>query len=197
MGRLLEGLFPGFARMRKSALITHPDVDSAGLLRIFDTVYLNRTCYSNYANEADGRPSYRERNPMHAPYNALTKILSSYVPPALGRCVVIGARTDDDPLETIGSIRFGDWTFQVIEGAGGHSRGEQVITCPELRIAFTGDLLVNEVGMTEGQRSYMAMQPYLRASYDTKPELAMQIRDELRRELAGYTICPGRGPLMG
>jgi glyoxylase-like metal-dependent hydrolase (beta-lactamase superfamily II) len=197
MNRLLGDLFDGFDAMRKSVLITHPDVDSAGLLRLFDTVYLNRTCYSNYVNEADGRPSYRERNPLHAPYNALSKILTHYQSPQLGRCVVMGARVDDDPLELIGSMRFGDWTFLVMEGAGGHSRGEAVITCPELKLAFTGDLLVNERGMSESQRAFCDLQSFVRTSYDTKPELAEEIRRQLRADLGGYTVCPARGPIFG
>ena len=196
MTDLLDELFGDFSRRRKSVIITHPDIDNAGLLRTFDTVYLNRTCYYNYGNESEGRPSYRERNPLHAPYNSLTKILSHYEAPHLGRCVVIGGRTDDDPLELIGSMRFGDWTFKVIEGAGGHSRGEMIITCPELGIAFTGDLLINERGLTDLQREFMDLQPHLRCSYDTKPDLAAVIRKQLRMELGSYTICPGRGAII-
>lgn len=195
--QLLGRFFPDFRTRHKSIIITHPDVDSAGLLRLFDTVYLNRTCYNNYNRELKGRPSYRERNPLHAPYNALTKILSHYETPQLGRCAVIGARQGDDPLELIGSMRFGDWTFQIYEGAGGHARGETVITCPELNIAFTGDLLINDKKLSDTQREYLDLQPYLMASFDADPDLAAQIRKQLTRDLAGYTICPGRGPIIG
>ena len=93
-------------------------------------------------------------------------------------------------------MRFGDWTFNIIEGAGGHSRGEMIITCPDLRIAFTGDLLVNDMGLTDTQREFLSLQPHLRCSYDTKPDLAVEIKQELRSTLAGYTICPGRGPVF-
>ena len=34
-------------------------------------------------------------------------------------------------------------------------------------------------------------------SYDANPELAEGIRRELRQDLVGYTICPGRGPIIG
>ena len=138
MTELLDDLFGDFANRRKSVIVTHPDIDNAGLVRLFDTVYLNRTSYSNYSKESKGLPSYRERNPLHAPYNALTKILSHYETPQLGRCVVIGERDSDDPIELIGSMRFGDWTFNIYEGEGGHSRGETVITCPELKHRLHG-----------------------------------------------------------
>ena len=193
---LLGNMFDGFGERRKSIVVTHPDIDSAGLIGLFDTVYANRTAFYNYENEQEGRPSYRERNPLHAPYNALIKILSNYSAPQPGRVVAIGKRVGDEPLELIGSIRFGEWTFQVLEGSGGHSRGEAVIVCPELNIAFTGDLLVNEEGMTDVQREFVELQPHLRASYDTKPELAERIREQLKKDLVGYTVCPGRGPLL-
>ena len=196
MTELLDDLFGDFANRRKSVIVTHPDIDNAGLVRLFDTVYLNRTSYSNYSKESKGLPSYRERNPLHAPYNSLSKILSGYEVPQLGRCVVIGGRSDDDPLELVGSMRFGDWTFKVIEGEGGHSRGETIVTCPELKLAFTGDLMINERGLTDLQREFMELQPHLRCSYDTNPELAAVIRKELRMELGSYTICPGRGAII-
>ena len=196
MRAVLDELFGDFSERRTSALITHPDIDATGLLHLFDTVYVNRTCYKNFAKETDGRPSYRERNPLHAPYNKLTKILSRYRTPQIGRCVAIGGRTGDDPLELVGSMRFGDWTFKIYEGAGGHSRGETIVTCPELKLAFTGDLLVNEDGMSDTQREYLSLQPHLRVTYDHNPELATEITQQLRAELAGYTICPGRGPLI-
>ncbi len=197
MDALLDRFFGDFSTRPKSVIITHPDVDSAGMLQLFDTVYLNRTCYTNYSRERRGRPSYRERDPQRAPYNALTKILSHYETPQLGRCVVIGERDSDDPIELIGSMRFGDWTFNIYEGEGGHARGETIITCPELKIAFTGDLIVNEGGLSDSQREFLDLQPYLMASYDVNPELAEKIRAQLRWDLAGYTIFPGRGPIIG
>ena len=196
MKALLDRFFGDFYTMRKSAIITSPDVDNAGLLRLFDTVYLNRTCYLNFSREQKGRASYRERDPMAAPYNALTKILSHYESPQLGRCAVIGKRESDDPIELIGSMRFGNWMFKIYEGEGGHARGETIITCPELHLAFTGDLITNERGISDQQQEFLDLQPYLMASYDAKPELADRIRRELRTELAGYTICPGRGSII-
>ena len=196
MKALLDRFFGDFYTMRKSAIITSPDVDNAGLLRLFDTVYLNRTCYLNFSREQKGRASYRERDPMAAPYNALTKILSHYESPQLGRCAVIGKRESDDPIELIGSMRFGNWMFKIYEGEGGHARGETIITCPELHLAFTGDLITNERGISDQQQEFLDLQPYLMASYDAKPELADRIRHELRTELAGYTICPGRGSII-
>ena len=195
MKTLLEKLFPGFATRRKSVVLTHTDVDAAGLAHMFDTVYLVRDCYDNFASENRGRPGLRERKASAAPFVALSKIISRYEPPRLGRCAVIGERQGDDPLEFVGSIRFGNWLFQVFEGAGGHVAGETVVACEELGIVFTGDLLVDREALPKDQLRVEHLQPYLMTSYDANPALAEACRTELREKYAGYTVLPGRGPV--
>ena len=87
---LLEARIPDFARRRKRAWITHADVDHAGLLSLFDAVYMSGSCYENFAAERRGEPNFREQNPLHAPYCALSKVISEYEPPDLDRCHVLG-----------------------------------------------------------------------------------------------------------
>ena len=196
MDELFEGLFKHFATRRKSVIVTNPDIDNCGLLRLFDTVYLSRNTFHNFELESNGRPSYRERKELDAPYVALSKIISRYEPPHLSRCAVVGKRTGDDPLEAIGAIRFGNWMFQVTEGAGGHVRGETVVSCPELKLLFTGDLFINSAGMSDKQRAYEELQPSLMANTDMNPGLATLCRTQLLSDHPGYLICPGRGPII-
>lgn len=73
MRALLSALFPGFARRRKRAFLTHADIDHAGLLNQFDEVCMSQNCYANFAAEREGKPNFREQNPLHAPYCALSK----------------------------------------------------------------------------------------------------------------------------
>ena len=46
------------------------------------------------------------------------------------------------------------------------------------------------------QQEYESLQPYLMTSYDANPALADACRDELAERYAGYTVLPGRGPVM-
>ena len=62
MRALLSALFPGFARRRKRAFLTHADVDHAGLLNQFDEVCMSRNCYANFAAEREAQfPARRIR----------------------------------------------------------------------------------------------------------------------------------------
>ena len=60
------------------------------------------------------------------------------------------------------------------------------------------DVFELEVALLTNIHEYhIDLQPYLMASFDARPDLAESIRRQLRDELAGYTICPGRGPIIG
>ena len=192
---LFRAHIPGFDSMRRRAVITHADVDHSGLLDLFETVYMPRSCYENYELEHRGEPNFRERNPMHAPYCRLSKLISRYVPPPLERCTVIGEKTDDALFTHIGTIRFGQWDLKVFEGKGGHVRGECAIVCDELKIIFSGDIYVNIRGFSAEQREFNSLAPFLMTGVESVPALSKENREYLLKTYAGYTFCPGHGSM--
>lgn len=185
--------FPRFSEMEKIAFITHADVDHTGLLSLFDAVYMSRSCYENFCAEQAGAPNFRERNPLHAPYCALSKIISGYKPPDLSRCVVIGTKEDGTPLSRIGSHRFGRWQFDFFEGNGGHVKGETVIVCRELQLLFTGDIYVNIKGFSKEQQEFNRLAPFLMTGVDSNPDEARNCRELLLEKYPGFLLCPGHG----
>ena len=194
MRALLSALFPGFARRRKRAFLTHADIDHAGLLNQFDEVCMSQNCYANFAAEREGKPNFREQNPLHAPYCALSKIISQYVPPEAGRCAVVGEKRDGALLSWIGSRAFGPWTFDFYEGNGGHVTGETVIVCSALKLVFSGDIYVNIKGFSPEQQEFNRLAPFLMTGVDSQPALAKETREFLRRAYPGFLFCPGHGP---
>ena len=115
----------------------------------------------NFDAERRGAPNFREQNPLHAPYCALSKIISAYAPPVAERCVAVGRREGDDLLCPIGSRFFGPWRFDFYEGPGGHVRGETVIVCEKLHLVFSGDLYVNIKGYSPEQQEFNRLAPFL------------------------------------
>lgn len=199
MRALFEREFEGFAGRRKRAAFTHGDIDHVGLARLFDELLMVESCRENFALEHAGEPNFRERSPLHAPYSALSRLITAYEPPPLDRVRVLGARsaTCRRFLEKVGELTFGDMRFDVYEGAGGHVRGETVYACPEESVAFTGDILVNIKGFSEEQYAFNVLAPYLMTSVNTDSHLATAERLDVERRFAGYLVCPGHGPLMG
>lgn len=190
---VLRGLFEDFDRMPRQAFITHADIDHAGLLDLFDKVYMSRDCCENFALERASEPNFREQFPPHAPYARLSRVISQYVPPAEKICLAVGEKTDDALFTRIGSRPFGKWTFDFLQGCGGHVRGETVIVCDELKLLFTGDIYVNVRGFSDEQREFNALAPFLMTGVETDPVLCRESRQELLRRYPGYLILPGHG----
>lgn len=177
---ILRREIPGFDEKPKELLLTHADVDHAGCLDLFDRVYLSRKCSDNFAAERAGEPALREKNPMHAPYVRISKILSDYHPPKGDNFEVFGkAETVDGLFESMGTLELSGLTFELYEGAGGHVAGETVFIERSEGIAFTGDILVNIKGFSAEQRSFNRLAPFLMTSVDTDPELAKAEREAL------------------
>lgn len=196
MLRLLEERFPRFSLRSKEVWLTHADVDHAGLLSLFDRACMSQSCMDNFDAERRGAPNFREQNPLHAPYCALSKIISAYAPPVAERCVAVGRREGDDLLCPIGSRFFGPWRFDFYEGPGGHVRGETVIVCEKLHLVFSGDLYVNIKGYSPEQQEFNRLAPFLMTGVDCDPALARACRNLLVEKYAGYLFCPGHGPVQ-
>ena len=110
------------------------------------------------------------------------------------RLQVIGGGTEapKEPLEQIGAFSFGGLNFEVWEGAGGHLPGEIMLVERSIRLAFTGDILINPRGSTREQRTYNSYAPYLMTSVDTNPPLAAAERRALAQVLG-----PGKWNVFG
>ena len=196
MGSLFRSMFHDFGRRGKTAFITHGDVDHTGILDMFQRVYMSRGCYENFKAQHLGEPDFRESNPLHAPYCALSKIISRYSPPDLSRCLVVGDRRDSAILSPIGQVDFAGHTFSFYEGPGGHVPGETIIVSETLKILFSGDIYVNIKGFSPEQREFNSLAPFLMTGVDCDPEAAKRCREFLLKEYGGYLFCPGHGPVQ-
>lgn len=192
---LLRVMIPDFELCSRTAFLTHADVDHAGFLDLFDRVYMSENCRLNFALQHKGEKDYREQYPPHEPYCALSKIISSYSPPDLARCISVGTRTGKDLFCPIGTVGALGHTFEFIEGAGGHVKGEAVIVCRALRLLFSGDIYVNVRGFSEDQRAFNALAPFLMTGVDVDPDLCRREREELLKTYKDYTFCPGHGAM--
>ena len=191
---IFGSLFPDFDSRRKLLALTHADIDHTGLLDFFDKVFMNRSCYENFVLEQRGEPNFREQNHLHSPYCSLSKIISGYKPPKLDNAAVVGEKTGDEPLEYVGSFEFEGLKFDLIEGAGGHVRGENLIVSDDLKLVFTGDIYVNIDGFTDEQREFNLLAPYLMTSVNVDSAKAKIERSLLFGNYADFLLLPGHGP---
>lgn len=195
---IIRDIIPDFDNIKKTALITHADVDHCGLLPDFDEVIMSHRSLESLTLECDGRSAFREQNELHAPYIRICKLLTGYMPPQKDKLrAICGADTIDAPLTPAGKFEFGDLKFEVYEGAGGHLPGEIALIDYDHGVAFTGDIYVNIKGMTPEQSAYNRCAPVLMTSVDTDPRLAARERGALMRRLGAgeWRIFGGHGQM--
>lgn len=196
MVELLRKAIPGFDAGEKLALITHADVDHCGLLPLFDRVFMSARSRQSLLLEYQRRNAYREQNALHAPYIRICKALTGYEPPQPERLeAVFGADRIASALEPAGRFEFGELSFDVFEGAGGHLPGEIALIDYAHGLAFAGDIYVNLKDMTPEQTEYNRYAPILMTSVDTDRKLAAAERAALMRRLGAgdWLIFGGHG----
>lgn len=177
---LFRELFPSYDKETKELLLTHSDVDHAGILDLFDRVHLTKAAQADFLREQKKKNAYREENPLHQPYAYISKILTRYRPPKGDNfCVFKGERDKNALLSSLGRITTCGFTFEVYEGQGGHILGEAVYLDREHNLLFTGDIFVNIKGFTREQKAFNKLAPYLMTSVDTDPTLAKKEREAL------------------
>ena len=199
MVALLRRLFPGFDERPRQMVITHPDMDHCGLMNLFDEIYVSPVARQHFEWENAGEPNYRERNPAHAPYCVISRILSRYLPPEMTHLRVVEGEPDDpdDPLCPLGSFEFSGLRFALYRGNGGHADGEVAIVCASEELIFTGDIMVNISGFTREQAAFNRLAPYLMTSVNMDSRRASIEREALCQRFPAnqYVYCCAHGAI--
>ena len=194
---ILEKLVPGFETMRKTALITHADLDHCGLLPDFDEVIASYKSAKCIESEYAGEGGYREKLPLHKPYINICKILTSYKPVDPQKITVPWQDIAElkQPLTQIGFFDFEELHFEVYEGKGGHLPGGIVLIDYDHHIALTGDIYINMRGLTPEQAEHNQYAPILMTSVDADPALCAEERKAILQRLGvgEWQIFGGHG----
>lgn len=198
----LGRLFEDFDARRRACVVTHPDMDHCGVLEGFEAVWVSPLTYEHFRRENAGEPHFRDALPAHAPYCAMTRLVSRYRPPRMAWLRVIGPdRADDpgEPLWPLGRLDFCGLGLDVYRGNGGHAAGEIVVVDEADRLVFAGDLLSNPGGCIPPQAEYNRLSPYLMSSVNMNPALAHAERKALLRRFPRetYAYACGHGAVMG
>ena len=133
------------------------------------------------------------------PYYRLSTLITDYVPPALSRLCLLDSQPCDDslPLSLVGEFRFGDMTFDVYQGNGGHVPGETVLVDDRHRVAITGDDYINTHDLTPAQKEFNRLAPYLARSVNQDSAKYRAILTTLRYMLdGGWLLLPGHGAII-
>ncbi len=196
MLELINKLVPDFKTQKEKIIITHADVDHAGLLNEFDEVIVSQRSFESLSAEANKTAGFRERNHLHLPYINICKTLTEYEAVETSKlCPLWNKSTLIAPIEQIGFYSIGELNFEVYEGKGGHLSGEILLIDYEHKIAFTGDVFINLSDLTKKQAEYNQYAPILMTSVDTDAKLCAKERSAFLQRLGAgkWYIFGGHG----
>jgi glyoxylase-like metal-dependent hydrolase (beta-lactamase superfamily II) len=104
----------------------------------------------------------------------------------------------------IGTVRIGDLELEVLEGLGGHTRGQIYLYSQKAGLLFAADSVINFSSLTRERADYSSLAAFLVTSVNVDSDLAKKERKALL-ELAAITdaalfptgrrclICGGHG----
>ncbi len=196
MLKLIKTLVPDFKSRKEKLLITHADVDHAGLCNEFDEIIVSQRSAESLVAEANMLAGFREQNYLHLPYVNICKILTEYETVDVNKlCSMWNKSSLIAPLEQIGFFSIGELNFEVYEGKGGHLPGEILLIDFENKVAFTGDIFINLSDLTKKQAEYNQYAPILMTSVDTDPKLSSKERVTFLQRLGfgQWSIFGGHG----
>ena len=145
METLLAGLIPGVAGMRKTALLTHADVDHGGLLPDFEEILTSEKSAKCLALEYRGEEGFREQNPLHKPYIRICKDVYK-------RQTLLNSRQGSSP-DTI----YGYWSIDIVLPANRNNKGTlklrdasgvELLSCECLGLSVSNDSMTTYEGNT-------------------------------------------------
>ena len=195
---IIRTLIPNFDVLNKTCYCTHTDMDHVGLFYYFNDIRCNINSYEDFERELRGENNFREVNAKSAPYSRISRIISKYHTPDIKNVTPFNYNraVDGAPLTKIHAFTFGDITFEVFEGNGGHVKGENIFISKDANLLFTGDIYVNIKGFSKEQAEFNSLAPFLMQSVDSDKELAKKEREALFvmiKDSPDMLICPGHG----
>ena len=193
----LRSIFPDYDERKKDLILTHMDMDHAGLLSGFENIWMSNTSYEDFLGRAGGKPNLRERHPLRTPVYRISSLLSRDISVDTARMRALNTFEPDSskPLSYIGTLNIGPLSFAVYETSGGHVAGSIILYEQANRIVFAGDTLVNPSDMAKSQMEFIQMGTAMLGTMNADSAKAKAERSEFFALLdaGGWILCPGHG----
>jgi glyoxylase-like metal-dependent hydrolase (beta-lactamase superfamily II) len=123
--------------------------------------------------------SRSEESVLEAVYTTLINLFSKYTPATCISPFLTAPTGKRHGFPVIDRLRFGDLSFEVLEGRGGHMHGQCYLFDPEHGLLFPADALINFGSLSPERRNYASIAVYLVTSVNVDSELANAERDAL------------------
>jgi glyoxylase-like metal-dependent hydrolase (beta-lactamase superfamily II) len=207
IGSIIRKAIPGGRDAIRQIIITHADADHCGAggeFSVTASMHPGTLDIIRAANRAYGSRS--EASVLEEIYTTMINLFSKFNPPE--KVSLFDSRTGETRagFPILSTIDVGGYSFEVLEGLGGHTHGQIYLFCKDLGVLFTADTVINFGHLSKERSEYNTLAVILVTSVNVDSEVAKTERHnliELARDTTGsYTggrtrclVCCGHGPV--
>lgn len=191
----------------KRIILTHGDTDHCGAAGFFDTpVCTHKGTWEviRTNNRAWGATS--QDMVLEQVYTVMINLFARMTPPGKVELLPSAGNLKRGEFPILTSFTAGGYTFEILEGHGGHQHGLIYVLCREAGLLFTSDTILNLKYLTPERSVYNNFAVYLVTTVNVDPELvkserkalldlANRIDTDLKEQGKRLLYCCGHGPV--
>jgi glyoxylase-like metal-dependent hydrolase (beta-lactamase superfamily II) len=161
-------------------IITHADADHCGAAGYFTApVFMHHETLAIIKKNNRAYGSRREDSILEEFYTKMINLFSKFNTPADVQCFAGSTGAMRGIFPVLETIRIGDLNLEVLEGLGGHTRGQIFLYSQEAGLLFAADSLINFASLTRERADYSSLAAFLVTSVNVDSDLAKKERKAL------------------
>lgn len=188
-------------------ILTHGDTDHCGAAGFFSApVYTHEGTWEviRTNNRAWGATS--QDMVLEQVYTVMINLFARMTPPKKIELFPPADGTTKGGFSVLSSFSAGGYTFEILEGHGGHQHGLIYVICEEVGLLFTSDTILNLKYLSPERSDYNNFAVYLVTTVNVDPDLvkserkvltqlAKELDERLRQKDKRLIFCCGHGPV--
>jgi glyoxylase-like metal-dependent hydrolase (beta-lactamase superfamily II)/ACT domain-containing protein len=181
-------------------VVTHADADHCGAAGYFTApVFMHHETLSIIKKNNRAYGSRSEHSVLEEFYTKMINLFSKFTTPTGIQCFPEPAGAMRGIFPVMGTVRIGDLELEVLEGLGGHMRGQVYLYSQKAGLLFAADSVINFSSLTKERADYSSLAAFLVTSVNVDSDLARKERKallELASETDSALITTGRRCLI-
>jgi glyoxylase-like metal-dependent hydrolase (beta-lactamase superfamily II)/ACT domain-containing protein len=180
--------------------ITHADADHCGAAGFFNApVFMHKDTLEIIKKNNRAYGSLSEHSVLEEFYTKMINLFSRFNFPEHVQCLTTPTVAMRGIFSVLGIIKIGDLEMEILEGLGGHTRGQIYLYSQKAGLLFAGDSVINFSSLTKDRADYSSLAAFLVTSVNVDSELARKERRallDLALETDTRLVASGRRCLL-
>jgi len=186
-------------------VVTHADADHCGAAGYFTApVFMHKETLAIIKKNNRAYGSRSEHSVLEEFYTKMINLFSKFNCPPDVHCFPESTGSMRGIFPVMGTVRIGDLELEILEGLGGHTRGQIYLYSQKSGLLFAADSVINFSSLTRERADYSSLAAFLVSSVNVDSDLAKKERKALLELAAGTDavllttgrqclICGGHG----